>query len=102
MAWKSWPAFTQAAEIAEPDAVVCVGVSHREVCGLMALIQRKPLSFSPPIALSAANIGDEIPALLPRGSLSLTAEEIRELKAYFGEGGPFPAVHIPSGRIGLR
>lgn len=26
MAWKSCPAFTQAAEIAEPDAVVCVGV----------------------------------------------------------------------------
>ncbi|MFA5952022.1 MAG: hypothetical protein WC807_17245 [Hyphomicrobium sp.] len=102
MAWKSCPAFTQAVELVEPEAIVCVGVSHEEVVGLISLMDRKRLRFSAPQGLAAAQIGDEIPALLPRGVVTLTERDIAELKDYFGAEGVFPAVHIPSGRIGVE
>lgn len=101
MAWKSSPAFTQAVELEEPAAVVCIGCSHSETVGFLSLIDRRPLRFSEPIELSAAQIGDEVPALLPRGVVTLSEGDIAELKRYFGADGVFPAVHIPSGRIGL-
>lgn len=101
MIWKSSPAFTQAVELTEPDAVVCVGCSHSETIGLISLIERNPLRFSEPTQLSATQIGDDVPALLPRGAVSLTEADISELERWFGADGLFPAVHIPSGRIGL-
>lgn len=102
MAWKLAPAFTQAVELMEPAAVACVGCSHDERIGYVSFIEREPLRFSEPILLAADQIGDEIPALLPRGSVSLTQAEIDELKRYFGADGAFPAVHIASGRIGVE
>lgn len=101
MAWKTSPAFTQAAELVEPDAVVCVGCSHSEAVGFLSLIGRNPLRFGEAIELSAAQIGDDVRRLLPRGMVSVTERDIAELKLMFGADGAFPAVHIPSGRIGL-
>jgi len=100
MAWKSALAFTQAIELEQPAAVACIGCSHSETVGFLSLIERGPLRFSEPIELSAGEIGEEVPALLPRGVIALTEADIAELKQYFGADGFFPAVHIPSGRIG--
>lgn len=100
MAWKSSPGFTQAVELIEPDAVVCIGVSHTEVVGWLSLIERNPLRFSDPLPLSRAQIGDDVPALLPRGALSLSEADVAELESWFGARGRFPAVHIQSGRVG--
>lgn len=101
MAWKSCLGFTHAVELMEPDALVCIGVTHKGVYGVISMIERKPLSFAEPFALSREQIGDEVPALLPCGAISLSDGEIEELRAYFGAGGTFPAVHVPTGRIGL-
>src|SRR3990170_5863764 len=39
MQWKLSPAFTIASELKVPDAVYCIGVSHRECYGVMSLIR---------------------------------------------------------------
>lgn len=100
MAWKLSPAFTQAVELAQPAALACVGCSHGETVGVVSRIARNPLRFSPPVAVSVAEIGDDVPALLPRGAMSISESEIVALRLYFGAAGAFPAVHIGSGRIG--
>lgn len=100
MAWKVAPAFTQAGEIGDPDAVICVGVSHSEVIGVLSLIERGPMRFGPPQWLAREALGSDIPGLLPRGRVELSDAEIAELKAYFGPKGPFPAVRIATGEIG--
>ena len=43
MRWKLSPAFTLASEIASPDAVYCIGVSHHECHAAMSRVQRDPI-----------------------------------------------------------
>ena len=98
MQWKLSPAFTLASELNEPDAVYCIGVSHRECAAAMSLITRTPIRFAPEQWLSREQIGDEYPSLLPRGTTSLDARAIAELDEWFGPTGKFPAVRITDER----
>lgn len=54
-------AFTMASELVQPDAVYCVGISHRECYGVMSVITRNPISFGPEQWLTREQLGDEIP-----------------------------------------
>ena len=94
MAWKLAPAFTMASELKVPDAIYCIGVSYDECHGVMSLITRNPTKFSEEGWLTRAQIGDEVPSLLPRGSLTVDARDIAEFDEWFGPGGKFPAVKI--------
>ena len=44
--------------------------------------------------LTRAVIGDEVSSMLPKGSVTLDARAIGELKAWFGPDGRSPAVTI--------
>jgi len=94
MACKNSPAFVLASELAVPDAVYAIGVSHKEVLGALSLIQRKPVRFGAVQWLSEAQLGDELPGLLPRGRRELTNGRLAELDRFFGPNGKFPAVKI--------
>jgi hypothetical protein len=98
MQWKLSPAFTIASELIEPDAVYCVGVSHQECNGVMAVIERDnsgmPVDFAPEQWLTHEQIGDEVPSLLPRARTKLDAHAISELETWFGASGKFPAMRI--------
>lgn len=87
-------AFTMASELTTPDAVCCVGVSHHECHGVLSLISRSPTRFGAEQWLTRAEIGDEVPSLLPRGAATLDAAALRELDEWFGTSGRFPAVPI--------
>jgi hypothetical protein len=100
MAWKLSPGFTLASELHEPDSVYCVGVTHAKTMAAISLIERNPLRFSPVQWMTPEMIGDDAISLLPRGVANLDAGVIAELCETFGSNGPFPAVHIESGRIG--
>lgn len=95
MALKLAPAFVMAAEIAEPDAVSAVGFTVRgEFAGAVSMIGREPLRFSAPMWLARDQVGEDLAALLPRGSRALSAKRIAELEAMFGPSGRFPAVKL--------
>ena len=87
-------AFTMASELVQPDAVYCVGMSHRECYGVMSVIKRNPISFGPEQWLTREQLGDEIPNMLPTGAASLDARAIAELQDWFGPDGKFPAMPI--------
>jgi hypothetical protein len=46
MALKCSPGFVLATEIAEPDAIVAIGVTHAQCIGVLSRISRKPLTFA--------------------------------------------------------
>jgi hypothetical protein len=94
MQWKLSPAFTMASEIISPDAVYCIGVSHRECHAAMSRIIRNPVRFAEIEWLTRSQIGDEYPSLLPRGKATLDVQAIAELEEWFGPNGKFPAVRI--------
>ena len=94
MRWKLSPSFTIASELMEPDAVYCIGVSHRECHGVMSLITRNPIDFAPEQWLTREQIGDAIPSMLPAGATVLDTRAIAELEEWFGPSGKFPAVKI--------
>ena len=88
-------AFTMAAEIAMPTAMVCTGVSFSEtVCAISQILNRSPFEFGPPAWLTRDEIGDEVPALLPRGTRSLDDDRIAAVQRVFGPGGVFEAVRV--------
>ena len=95
MAWKMGPAFTMAGELVNPDGVFCFGVMYREaVCAISAIEGRKPLRFSAVVWPDPGALGKELLTLLPHGVLTLTADDVAELNAYFGPNGQFPAVAL--------
>jgi len=94
MQWKLSPAFTLASEIVSPDAVYCIGVSHRECYAEMSRITRGPIQFGEIEWLTRSQIGEEYPSLLPKGAASLDARAVAELDEWFGRNGKFPAVSI--------
>jgi hypothetical protein len=99
MQWKLSPAFTLASEIVSPDAVYCIGVSHRECHAAMSRIARHPLCFGEIEWLAPSQIGDEFTSLLPRGTAALDAQAIAELEEWFGPAGKFPAVKISNASL---
>jgi len=94
MQCKLSPAFTLASELKEPDAVYCVGVSYRECYGVLSHIGRNPIRFAPEQWLTREQIGDELPAMLPKGGGTLDARAIAELEEWFGPVGKFPTVKM--------
>jgi hypothetical protein len=100
MAWKLSPGFILASELHEPDAVLCLGLQPNEYWVLIALIERKPLTFSTPKFVKRENMDPVMLDLLPRGSRTITKARAKELAQWFGPNGKFPAVHIESGVIG--
>ena len=94
MAWRLALGFTMASELMQPDAVICVGVSHHERHGIISLIERKPLRFLPEQWLTQEQLDPAVVAMLPQGATSVTAPEIAELQEWFGPNGKFPAVRI--------
>ena len=94
MQWKLSPAFTLASEIISPDAVYCIGVSHRECHAAMSRIKRDPIRFGEIERLQRSQIDDAYVSLLPRGKFTLDAPAIAELEEWFGEDGEFPAMRI--------
>ena len=94
MQWKLSPAFTLASDIIAPDAVYCIGVSHRECHAAMSRIMRNPIRFAEIEWLRRSQIDDAYVSLLPRGSATLNARAIAELEEWFGEDGKFPALRI--------
>lgn len=94
MASKLSPSFTMASELAEPDAVYCVGVSHHECHAVVSLIERQPLKFLPEQWLAREQIDPEVLAMLPKGKMSLDTRTLAELEDWFGPDGKFPALRI--------
>ena len=94
MAWKLSPGFTLASELHEPDSVYVAGIMYMEQHGLLSLITRKPLSFTDPRWLNRDEVGEDIAALLPRGSRTITTAKEKELHQWFGMGGKFSAVRL--------
>lgn len=104
MAWKQSPSFTLACELAEPDCIYALGVSHKEVHACAAMIRREPrpwtkMNFGAVEWLPRASVGHEMIDILPRGARTLSQRDIKDLESWFGKGGKFPAVHIPSGTV---
>ena len=92
MIWKHASAFVMSCEWQEPNAVCSIGVSRPTVEGMMQVISRgPPVEFGPLIKLEPEKIGDELPALLPRRSATLSAETIAKLEQIFGAGGELEA-----------
>lgn len=98
MALKTSPAFVMAAELKEPDAVFAAGFTLKESAVALSLIERDPLVFGPVEWLREADVGDDLPGLLPRGERVLSAARLRQIEEWFGPTGKFPAVLLGSGR----
>ena len=95
MIWKQASAFVMSCEWQEPNAVCSIGVSRPTFGGMVHVIsQGPPVEFGPVIKLEPEQIGDELPALLPRRSAALSAETIAELEQIFGPGGELEAVRL--------
>jgi hypothetical protein len=94
MAWKLSPGFILASELHEPDAVLSLGLQHNDYHALIALIERKPLSFSSPKFVKRENMDPVMLALLPRGSRTITTARAKELAQWFGPTRKFPAVKL--------
>lgn len=105
IAWRGAIAFTFAAEIVEPDALYCAGVSRNNRCCCMTYIQRQPRpwtasNFGPVVWPPPTSIDPELVALLPPvGPRAFTPKDAAACNAWFGPDGRFPAVHLPSGAV---
>jgi hypothetical protein len=94
MAWKSAHAFVMTAELHNPDALLSVGVSHKETLAVMCEICRDPLGFGQGKWLGPDAVGNDVLSLLPRGAMSINKSQIEEINRFFGPTGLFPAVEI--------
>lgn len=79
MAYRMATRFLFVSELVEPDALSCIAVSRDDTFGLVRMIERDPVSIGPIEMIDGELVGDEIPAMLPRGVSSLSAVEIAEL-----------------------
>lgn len=105
-AWKQALAYTMTFNLAEPNALMTVGVSGTEAVGCIRRLMGErggygEESFGHAVWVTRESIGEEFVALLPRGTAELTSGDLRELDAWFGADGRFPAVHVPTGTVGL-
>jgi len=91
MAWKSATAFVMSSELQEPDCVISAAVGRDGVLVAARPILRKPLTLGPIEWLPKESVGDEVVALLPRGTVTLDRETEAALVRAFGSGGEFEA-----------
>jgi hypothetical protein len=77
------------------EAILVVGVSRHQRVGLIQTIEeRDPLLLGPPEWLTAEQIDEAYIELLPAKASEITAEEIAELAAIFGEDGEMAAERL--------
>ncbi len=105
-ALKQVVAFTMTANIEDPVALVTVGVGLDGVLCCMSVIKGEKGNYSDDSFgraswLPRGAVGDDIMGILPRGAQVLTVDDLVELEEWFGKEGKFPAVHLPSGAVGL-
>ena len=74
-----------------PDAIVAFAACRDGHATVMRLIRREPLSFGDDQWLEENQIGSEVIALLPSGSVSIDRETEADLKRLFGVGGEYQA-----------
>jgi hypothetical protein len=100
MAWKRATSFVLTAETwlgpertrSGEEAVVAIGVSHRERLGVMRRLRRTPGPvFMPPEWLRPEFLDETYFRLLPSGASEVTTEEAEMLAVIFGEDGELPA-----------
>lgn len=94
MAWKGAHAFVMSTELIEPDAAVSIGVNRSGVLAGLRMILRKPLSVGPVQWLDRSQVGDEIPALLPPKSATVSASMLADLQRVFGPQGEFKVERV--------
>ena len=77
------------------ETILAVGVSRHERVGLVQRIRRRdPLSLTSPEWLTAEQIDEKYSCLLPSRKSEITADEIAELSAVFGEEGEMAAERL--------
>jgi hypothetical protein len=77
------------------EALLAIGVSHRERLGLVQRITgRDPVSFGTPEWLTPDQVDETYFRLLPSGASEITAEEQHELAVIFGEDGELAAERL--------
>ena len=94
MALKLGFAFSLAAELHEPDSVMCMGVSRHQMVGGLSLIRRSPLGFAAFHWLDEKSLDGEIVKLLPPERSELDEKRLCEVERLFGPSGRFPALMI--------
>ncbi|MEM7619998.1 MAG: hypothetical protein AAF228_05985 [Pseudomonadota bacterium] len=86
--------FVMVSELQEPDAIISAGITHHEHHCALSMIQRDPLSFEPTMWLAQEQIDPQVIALLPEAGSAPDPALSKDVKAYFGKTGKFPAVPI--------
>lgn len=71
--------FIMATELQEPDASSAVAVTRQGCDAGIQMISRSPLSFGETIWLDPSQIGDDLPAMLPRKVEAVTPEQVAEV-----------------------
>jgi hypothetical protein len=101
MTWRLATSFVLTAEMrlstegSGEDAILAVGVSRQERVGLVQRIRRRdPLTLTSPEWLTAEQIDETYSRLLPSRRSEITADEIAELSAVFGEDGEMAAERL--------
>ena len=102
MVWKMATAFVLSAEMSlgardtkPEDFVLAVGVSRTERVGVMRRIRRKKtVTFGKAEWLGEKSLDPMYFEMLPKGTEVLTAEEVAELGAVFGDGGEVPVTRM--------
>jgi len=101
--WKMSPGFIMTGETQlakkrsrrAAEAIVTVGVSRNEACGVRRRITREPeLSFGELEWLAEDHIDPAYRQLLPANDAQLTTAELTMVLIAFGEGGEFPAKRL--------
>lgn len=104
--WKQALGYTMTFNLAQPNALMTVGVSGKDAVGCMVRFEGEPGTYSEVCFREAAwvapdFISDDFLGLLPSRTATLTDDDLRELESWFGADGRFPAVNIATGRSGL-
>ena len=108
MVWKQALGFVHVFELAtEPQCIMAIGISGKEFHCCVSVVDhaKRPYtkaSFSEIEWLPRSVIADadDFDALLPGGVGELTAEDIVELKSWFGPDGREPAFNLEKQQIG--
>ena len=103
MAWKMATSFVLTAETwlgaeatrSGDEALLSIGVSRLERLAVLQRIQRgDALGFSDPMWLAPHHVDEEYFAMLPKGAIEISAEEVATLLRVFGKNGALRAERL--------
>ena len=86
MIWKAATAFVQSTELIEPNAIASVAVTRAGAIGALRRITCKPMVFGEFEWFGRESVDDEIVALLPPRSLTLTDNDLHFIDQAFACG----------------